>query len=507
MKLSMRTLTIHYSTGRNKYRVPVKQLVVLAGACLALGLAGCKKYLETPPDNRTSLDTPDKVAQLLGTAYPQANYMAFAESISDNVADKGVGGLDLTVLDPFMFQDVSDNQQDSPEFYWNACYSAIAAANQALKSSRSAADTTKYKSEIGEALVARAYAHFMLVTFFSKTYDAASAATDPGIPYVTEPENVVFKPYDRKTVAYVYQMIEQDLTQGLPLLDDKRYAVPRYHFTKVAAHAFAARFYLFKKDYAGVVAHANQVLPSSVSDIPNSLRPWNTTYMTITYVDLFARYEKASEPGNLLLVETSSLWGRNYFTQRYGMDASKRSEILGNNVTRGEYAFGRQLYTVGTNNYLIPKINEYFVRQSVNATIGLPYVMVPILTMEEVLFNRVEANIYLNNTTAALADLNTYASTRIYNYDPAKHTITSGSMATYYGPNTLQGNLLNTWYDFKRAEFVQEGMRWFDLQRYKIPVTHIKSDGTALTLESTDLRRLFQLPESVATAGIPLNPR
>ena len=505
MKLSMRTQIIHHSTGTNKYRLPVKQLVVLAGACLALGLTGCKKYLETPPDNRTSLDTPEKVAQLLGTAYPQANYMAFAEAISDNMNDKGVGGLDLTVLDPFMFQDVSDNQQDSPEFYWNGCYTAIAAANQALQACRNASDTTKYKSEIGEALVARAYAHFMLVTFFAKTYDAASAATDPGIPYVTVPENVVFKAYDRKTVAYVYQMIEQDLTQGLPLLDDKRYVVPRYHFTKSAAHAFAARFYLFKKDYASVVAHASQVLPST--DIPSILRPWNTTYMTITYVDLFARYEKATEPANLLLVETSSIWARNYYTQRYGMDASKRNEIFGRPPCEGEYAFRRQTYYTGTNNYLLPKINEYFVRQSVNATIGLPYVMVPLFTAEEVLFNRVEANIYLNNTNAALADLNVYASTRIYGYDPASNTMTASSLTTRYGTGSLQNHLLTALMDFKRAEFAQEGMRWFDLLRYKLPVTHTTIEGTTLTLTESDPRRLFQLPQSVATSGVPLNPR
>ena len=35
------------------------------------------------------LEYTEKVSQLLGTAYPQANYMAFCESISDNVADKG----------------------------------------------------------------------------------------------------------------------------------------------------------------------------------------------------------------------------------------------------------------------------------------------------------------------------------------------------------------------------------------------------------------------------------
>ena len=53
--------------------------------------AGCKKFLEKNPDNRAALNTPEQVSQLLGTAYPQENYMAFCESISDNVTDKGTG--------------------------------------------------------------------------------------------------------------------------------------------------------------------------------------------------------------------------------------------------------------------------------------------------------------------------------------------------------------------------------------------------------------------------------
>ncbi|HWK01994.1 MAG TPA: RagB/SusD family nutrient uptake outer membrane protein [Puia sp.] len=492
-------------TRGSKHRKSVRQFVLVTGACCALVLGGCKKYLSTTPDNRTSLDTPEKVAQLLGTAYPQVNYMAFTESISDNVNDKGIGGLDLTVLNPFFFQDVSDNQQDSPEWYWDGCYAAIAAANEALQACRNAPDTALYSSEIGEALLARAYAHFMLVTIFSNCYDSTTAATDPGIPYVTVPENVVFKQYDRKTVSYVYDMIERDITEGLPLLDDTRYTVPRYHFTRAAAHAFAARFYLFKRNYARVVEHAGQVLPSG--DVTTILRPWNTTYMTITYVDLYARYARATEAANLLLVETSSLWARNYYTERYGMDASKRTEILNYNVTGGQYAFLHQLFTVGTNNYLLPKINEYFVKQSVNATIGTPYVMVPILTSEEVLFNRVEANIYLNNTTAALADLNAYASTRIYNYDPVANQITPATLNNYYGTGSPQADLLDALMDFKRAEYVQEGMRWFDLLRYKVPVTHTTTTGQKMTLTATDKRRLFQIPQSATLSGLALNPR
>ena len=101
----------------------------------------------------------------------------------------------------YFFIDTHENQQDSPEFYWDSCYHAIAAANQALETISKAPNPDDYSAQKGEALVARAYAHFMLVNFFSKFYDSTTASTDPGIPYVTEPETVFIKQYDRKTVA------------------------------------------------------------------------------------------------------------------------------------------------------------------------------------------------------------------------------------------------------------------------------------------------------------------
>lgn len=472
-------------------------MLIIAGSC--------KKFLEQPPDNRAELNSPEQVSQLLGTAYPQANYMSFFESISDNVADKGAGQLERTNIDPFFFEDVKDDQQDSPEFYWYACYAAIAAANQALEVCNTAPNRSAYSSQKGEALLARAYAHFMLVNVFSKVYDPATANADPGIPYVTEPEKVVLKQYERKTVAYVYDMIEKDLIAGLPLIDDRRYTVPRYHFTTVAAHAFAARYYLFKRDYAKVVEHANQVFASG--NVKALLRPWNTTYTSITYNELWARYARATEPANLLLVETASWWARNYFRVRYGMNSAKRDEILGANVTGGEWSFRFQLFTSGTDNYLIPKINEHFVRNSINADIGVAYVVVPLLTTEEVLFNRVEAYAYLGNNNAAIADLNTYASTRIDNYDASQHTLTATRLQNFYGTNDLRSAILTTLFSFKRAEFVQEGMRWLDLSRYKVPVIHFTADGNILDLSADDPRRVFQIPESAQQAGLELNPR
>ncbi|MBD0375693.1 MAG: RagB/SusD family nutrient uptake outer membrane protein [Flavisolibacter sp.] len=467
---------------------------------------GCKKYLEKEPDNRAQLNTPDKVSQLLASAYPQGNYMAFAESISDNVNDKGAGRIELHNRDPYFFEDTKDNQQDSPEYYWNASYRAISNANLALQAINKAPDSANYSAQKGEALVARAYAHFMLVNFFAKFYDAATAASDPGIPYVTEVENVVFKQYDRKTVAYVYDMIEKDLLEGMPLIRDEKYSVPRYHFNRAAANAFAARFYLFKKDYNKVIQYANGALPSS--NVAAVLRPWNTTYRTMTYNELYAVYAKATEPANLLIAEAQSLWARNYYTVRYSLDATKQDSIFGSNVTGGTWAFQNQTYTAGTNNYLIPKINEYFVKASVNAEIGFPYVMVPLFTTEEVLFNRAEAYTYLNNTAAALTDLNTYASTRIVNYNQSTHAITASKISSYYNTANLQQGLIRTILDFKRAEYAQEGMRWFDVLRYKIPVTHIAvNPDRIMTLGPNDLRRVFQIPESAGVSGVAQNPR
>lgn len=477
---------------------------------MAIASLGCNKYLEKEPDNRTQLNSPEKVSQLLASAYPAANYMAFAEGSTDNVGDRGAGSADNTAMDPFMFRDVRSNNQDSPEFYWGACYKAIASANIALEAIAKAPDQQRYAAQKGEALVARAYAHFMLATFFSKVYDETTAASDPGIPYVTEVEDVVVKQYERRTVAYVYEQIEKDLLAGLPLIRDDVYTVPAYHFTRKAANAFAARYYLFRKNWDKVIEHTNDMF--ATTDVAGLLRPWNTEYLTMTRLELFADYTRATRSSNLLLCETASWYFRQYAIGRYAYDATIFRQI-GINVPvlsafgRAQWAFAYQSYG-GDNTVYIPKLNEYFVRVSVNAEIGTGYIMAPLFTVEEALFNRAEAMLYKNNTAGAVALLNQYLSTRIYNYNPADpiHRLTESKATTIYGGSPASA-LLNTVLDLKRAEFIHEGIRWFDILRYNIPVEHTALNGEVYTLEADDKRRVFQIPESATLSGVELNPR
>jgi hypothetical protein len=476
----------------------------------ALSLGACSKYLDKEPDNRTNIKTPEQLAQLLTSAYPHASYILFTESMSDNAEDKDGGGSGYDFVDRINSQsyrynvvEESPDANDGPDYYWTACYKAIAAANQALQIIQQSDDTAALSAQKGEALLARAYAHFMLVTLFANVYDPTTAASDPGIPYVTVPETETFKQYERKTVAFVYEMIEKDLNEGYPLINDQIYGnAPKFHFNKRAAAAFAARFYLFKQDYEKVISYATDALGSSVTE---NLRPWNSVLTNLQYFELQAEYTKSTTKGNLLLQEALSIWGRSYPSIRYGLGDRVGNETLFRpNVSGGFYAY--DVYGANPQVYNIPKFFEHFVRQDINANTGDPYNTIPLLTGEEALLNRAEAYMRTNNLNAAVQDLNAFISQNIQDYDPLTNKVTPSRCGSFYNTTSSIGVLLAT-LDFKRAFFIHEGMRWFDILRLRIPVTHLTTDGQVIELGSTDNRRVLQLPALTKQSGLEPNPR
>jgi hypothetical protein len=484
----------------------MKKLSIYMFIAAATLSTGCNKYLEQAPDQRTTLNSPEKVSELLVTAYPRASYVLLAEAMSDNPIFNGVAGEDRPEnRNAYYWQDVLGTNQDTPNYYWNACYEAIAAANQALDAISKASDQQSYAGQKGEALVARAYAHFMLVTFYSKCYDPATAATDAGIPYVTEPENVVFKNYDRKTVAYVYEQIEKDLLAGLPLIRDEKYTVPAYHFTRKAANSFAARFYLFKKDYDKVIQHANAAFPAN--NFAANVRPW-LAYQTVAggSTEISQNMSSASNPGNVLLAETSSWAARYYARMNYSLSQNKLNAIT---APLGISFTAYRKYSFSSTFYFVPKYYEHFVRNSINATTGVGYMMQSLLTTEETLLNRAEAYIMQDKYTEALADINALVSTRFTAYSPATHNLTDARIKTYYAARTTDTKqaYIYALLDVKRAEFVHEGMRWMDILRHKMSVTHTGNDGKDYTLAADDLRKVWQIPSEVTLSGIQQNPR
>ncbi|MNR45638.1 hypothetical protein D3C85_1645080 [compost metagenome] len=112
----------------------------------------------------------------------------------------------------------------------------------------------------------------------------------------------------------------------------------------------------------------------------------------------------------------------------------------------------------------------------------------------------------------ALKDINDFYSVRIVGYNPANDAITLAKIATYYPTITdAKQGLIKTILDAKKAEFLQEGLRWFDIIRRDLTVVHntidITTKETFAELKPGDPHRIFQLPNEVKLSGVEQNPR
>ena len=493
----------------------MKQIRRILITILAVSITlSCNDVLDETPDNRTTIDSAEKIAELLVGAYPEAAYVPFLEPMSDNAGDKSPSAEDNAInREMFFWRDYLPDDDDTPTYYWNQAYKAISQANQALASIEQIGNDKELNALKGEALLCRAYAHFMLVSMYSKAYDPGTAGSDLGIPYVTEPERVLIKSYERGTVESVYNNIQADLEAGLLLIEDN-YTEPAFHFTKAAANAFASRFYLNKGEWQKVIDHSTAALGVNPR---TKLRDWEANYRTATVSEQRTLFTSAvSEPANLLMVSANSLYSRNHWDARYQLNTAKRDEIF-----PSENATGKQWsYVVyGSNDlyYNIPKFQEYFRVTNQAAGIGFAFTTFVLLTTDEALLNRAEAYAMLGQFDQALADINmSYApKTRDYSVADAltisdvnsKFQVDNDRYTPFYSIPEAARPFVHAVLTIKRTVFYNEGMRWFDNKRHNMEITHMDVNQNTFILTKTDLRRQIQIPEAAQVQGITANPR
>ena len=229
----------------------MRKLIAGLSVVFMVGLfASCNKFLDEMPDNRTQIDNLEKVKALLVTAYPARCYATWLEPRCDGMADHGATLDGTQPIASFAFiytayrwdEYPSMENDDDAEAYWTACYGAIAAANHALEALDELGHPKGSEPYRAEALLCRAYAHFCLLTLFTDFFDEANRGTNPGIPYVTEPEDVINKQYDRETVAATLAKVKDDLAEGLKGVGTASdFVQPKFHFTLDAARMLALR--------------------------------------------------------------------------------------------------------------------------------------------------------------------------------------------------------------------------------------------------------------------------
>lgn len=492
-----------------------KNIKLISGiGLLFFTLSSCSDYLSEIPDNRTQIDSEEKISELLVGAYPDGSYMQIAATRSDNFADKGnLSATDNLDLSLYSWEIPIDDQQDSPIFYWSACYKAIAQANQALASIEElSTEENPMNAQRGEGLLARAYAHFMLVNLWSEHYDPATSSSDLGIPYVTEPENELLKDYSRGTVEEVYENIEQDLLEGLELVENN-YESPKFHFTPEAALAFATRFYLYKGEWQKVIDYSNQLLNSNNLN----LRDWEF-YNTLQYSEVENIFSSSTQSTNLLIAYTSSVYSRSFASSRFGLSNAKLDDLFSQNSFSNPTGKTWIYPIYGTDLvYNIPKFQEYFEYTNINAGIGFVHTPNVLFSYDEVVLARAEAYAMLEQYDNSLNDINSVLASVTTNFNSSDELSQSdveefyqyeeNVFTPYYSLNETQTSFVECIAEIRRREYYFEGLRWFDIKRFHLEVAHDFINRNTDILGKEDNRRLLQIPQNALAVGIQPNPR
>lgn len=494
-------------------------LAVLSGAVLT----ACNDFLDAAPDSELNvrIDSEEKIAELLTGAYPEASYIPFLEPRTDNVDERPNGRHSRLNESMFFWEDYDQDDLDTPLNYWNACYKGIAQANKALELLARYPKTPRVKALYGEAFLLRAYLHFMLVNIWAAPY--GNDPKSPGVPYVETPEKHALVDYSRGTVDEVYEKIEADLKRGITLVDDRYYAHPKYHFNKRAAYAFASRFYLHKGDWAQVVAYSDYVLGG---DAKRDLRRWDRYADALEFdrPSLHRLYNTVDEAANLLLTATESRLARTLPTEKFGPtwrivnDVFTQKGIEGGGDYEKMNFLGDYLFTSSPapvrEGFYMAKFDEISSSESTGSKPRELYVTNVLLTVDEVLLNRMEARAMLKDYNRAIDDLIEYMQGK-FGFMPAveRNVYTATDRANYdvispsYGLTLKQLALVKTILDFRRKEFFQEGLRWFDIRRFHLSVKRSSKSRYYFPLEKEDPRKLLQIPAPAVARGLSPNPR
>lgn len=515
-------------------------------------LASCSDQLDTLPDNRTTLDTPKKIAGLLVTAYPDRTPTLFNEWMSDNTDYMGAqnsqgnrGGDQY-----FFWQEQTEGGNDSPEMVWMLYYEGVYKANEALAAIE---DQGGPKNDIlrnskGEALLIRAYDHFILANEFCRPYNGKTSTKDAGLYYATgiADFSAAAEQSNRGTVADVYAKIAADIEAGIPLLNDT-YEVPKYHFNKQAAYAFATRFYLYYEKWEKAKEYADKLLGSNPAASLRDYRALQAMPLSKSEqaVKIAEAYCSASADCNLLVQTSVSnagmalapwLTSKRYTLTNY---LSETELFQSNNIWGTSSNLIWKPFTVnsGESNFaLLMKLpREFEIR---NTTTGSGYLRTLNVdfTMDEALLNRAEAEIMLGQNDAACADMTIW----MKNFFNTNVTLTPTSVQTYFktvpyayadaakmvpsfkkhisprftidAEGSVQESLLQCLLNFRRIETVHQGMRWMDIRRYNIEIPRrlIGANGRPSKnldwLEKDDPRQVVQIPQSIREAGVAGNP-
>lgn len=515
--------------------------ILLLSVAGGMALSSCNDFLDELPDNRMEIKSGEELSMILVNAYPSAHPAAVLEWYSDNTDECSNTAWtgERFQEQAYRWQDITETDyEETPKKLWDDFYSSVENANQVIKFVEESDDPSLYNAQYGEALILRAYSIFTLSTVFCQAYDPTTAgAENSGMPYPTKPQEFVGEVYERGTLAQLYERVEADIERALPLIDNN-YAKPKYHFTKSAANAFAARFFLYYQKYDRAIECANAVLGSNPSSKLRNWAAWNK--LSANKMVQPNAFISSSEEANLLLQVVYSSWGMWMGPYMVGEQFTHGHVVADYETVSADGPWGNTQTVMGFQVFYNDDMASKFLRKipflfeytDIQAGIGYRHSVYPVFTTDETLLVRAEAKILKGDLTGGLGDINAELS---------KFTVNGVSLTldgikafydgiSYYTPTApTPKKELHPWFSLeqgsdreamlqcllqlRRVLTIHDGLRLQDVKRYGITMYRRRINKSQQILEITDtmekgdLRLAIQLPQEVTSVGLPANPR
>ncbi len=243
-------------------------------AALAM-LTGCSDYLDNVPKGEKIPTTLSDFTELMADEYTNHREDITQASILLNdryVSQSYRSYYPLWKANYFWdtsIDRVKENKSDETTYYNG--YAGISTANLILENVETATEATEEAraAAAAQARFLRASRYLTLVNFYCRPYNAATAATDGGVPVITSAD--VGAAYTQKSVQEVYDFILEDLTMAVSDLPEKSENV--LYANKAAGYALLARTYLNMGNYTAALQNANEALSRN-----DTLYDWTAYY-------------------------------------------------------------------------------------------------------------------------------------------------------------------------------------------------------------------------------------
>lgn len=364
--------------------------------------------------------------------------------------------------------------ESDPE--WDRMYNMIYNCNVAIaETPTSTGGTDSLKNVIiAEAKVHRADAYLTLVNMYAKPYNAATAATDEGVPLLTTP--TVDAKLSRAPVANVYKLIIDDLTSIVAYLPKQNLfnTLP----SRAAAFAILARANLYMGNYeqAGNWADSSLAIQNTLNNLstlttstyPSRLKDPEIILSKLAYSGSYAYMPTALRLSDSLL----NLLGTN--------------DLRYNLFTLPASSFSTTLYT---GRFFSKERTGSFDTRNLGPSVP------------EMMLIKAEALARKGDKSGALAKANALRQNR---FTTATYTPLTASTANEALVQVIKE---------RQREFFCRGLRWFDMRRLKndplfTQTVTRKFRGTTYTLEPNSNRYVFPISDYYRqfNPGITANP-